>query len=127
VPRPTSGRRRLKYGKVYSSTALLIFEELEAEGRDDGPDSLGEHGIAGLRAVQLQALVPENRDQVRQPGSSGGTVDHQTCKDCDAEGVLQLPGRPRRGLERIRAPRANRVRGWPKTGIHLGQDVLNPC
>ena len=32
-----------------------------------------------------------------------------------------------RRLERIRAPRANRVRGQPKTVIHLGQGVLNSC
>ena len=32
-----------------------------------------------------------------------------------------------RRLERLSAPRANRIRGRPKTGIRLGQGVLNPC
>jgi hypothetical protein len=50
-----------------------------------------------------------------------------TRQHCDAEDVLQLPGALVRRLERLSAPRANRIRGRPKTGIRLGQGVLNPC
>lgn len=54
-------------------------------------------------------------------------LPHLTCGHCDAEGALQLPGRPRPRTGAHPRPRAGRVRGRPETGIHLGRGVLNPC
>ena len=122
-------------------------------GRD--PSALTRHGLSGPLRRRVGATAagpggsgipghPARVRPVRAAHARPGTVADEiiagqhaniprmylhslTCGHCDAEGALQLPGRPRPQTGRIRAPRAGRVRGRPETGIRLGQGVLNRC